>query len=58
MVSPTKAFLVCGAFLLGAVGLFGLTVYPFQYGLVESAILAGAFVLVALFETALDDTSF
>jgi hypothetical protein len=42
----------------GALFLLGLTVYPFQYGLTESLLLVGALVILALFETVLDDTSF
>lgn len=50
--------------LLGLVGVvaaviyLGMTVYPFQYGFAESAVLAGAFVLFALFESVLDRSSF
>ncbi|WP_256545704.1 hypothetical protein [Halobellus inordinatus] len=44
--------------LVGAVVLFALTVHPFQYGIVEGVIVAGALVAAALFETVLDDTSF
>lgn len=54
----TKAILVAAIGFLGAVALFGLTVYPFQHGTVESSILVGLLVLLALFETVLDDTSF
>jgi uncharacterized membrane protein len=43
---------------LGAVGLFALTIYPFEYGLGESLLLTGALVGALLFQTVLDDTSF
>lgn len=43
--------------LLGAGVLLGLTVYPFDYGVVESALVAGLFVAVALFEFVLDSAS-
>jgi hypothetical protein len=33
-------------------------VYPFQYGIVESAVLAVGFVVLALFETVLDRSTF
>ncbi|MFB6101534.1 MAG: hypothetical protein ABEJ73_03105 [Haloplanus sp.] len=58
MQRTTRATLVGIVGFLGAVVLFALTIYPFQYGVVESLVLAGAFVLVVLFETVLDDTSF
>lgn len=44
--------------LLGALGYLGLTVYPFDYGPVESLLLAGAFVALAAFEFVLDEASF
>lgn len=58
MERTTKAFLVGIIGLLGAVVLLGLTVYPFQYGIVESSLLAGFIVLAALFEFVLDETTF
>lgn len=43
--------LLIGLILLCAAGLFiGLTVYPYQYGFGESAIVVAAFVLLALYE--------
>ena len=58
MDRSTQALLTSVIGILGAVGLFGLTVYPFQYGVVESSILVGVLVGAALLETVLDDTSF
>ena len=43
---------------LGAVGLFALTIYPFQYGLGESLLIVGGLTGALLFQTVLDDTSF
>ena len=43
---------------LGAAVLFGLTVYPFEYGLRESLPLTGVLVGGLLFQTVLNDTSF
>ncbi|MDQ2054712.1 MULTISPECIES: hypothetical protein [Halobellus] len=54
----TRALLVAVICLVGAGVLIALTVYPFQYGIVEGVIVAGALVVAALFETVLDDTSF
>jgi len=54
----TKAILTAVIALVGALVMLALSVYPFQYGLVESAVLAGAFVLLALFETVLSDAEF
>lgn len=58
MDRTTRALLVGVIGILGAVAFFGLTVYPFQYGLVESSLLAGFFVLISVFEVVLDETSF
>ncbi|WP_435184436.1 hypothetical protein [Halobellus sp. EA9] len=43
---------------LGAAVAFAMTIYPFDYGLAESLLLAGALVAVAAVETVLDDASF
>ena len=40
--------------LVGALTFLGLTVYPFQYGPVESTLLAGGLVLFGLFKFVLD----
>ena len=53
-----RAVLTAVICLVGAVVLFALTVHPFQYGIVEGVIVAGALVAAPLFETVLDDTSF
>lgn len=53
-----RVLLVAVIGTIGAVVMLAMTVSPFQYGLVESAVLAGAIVLFALFETVLDDASF
>ncbi|WP_440008372.1 hypothetical protein [Halomicrococcus sp. SG-WS-1] len=54
MKQTTRAFLTGIIGVLGTAVFVGLTVYPFHYGFVESALLAGAFVFLALFETVLD----
>jgi len=53
----TRVKLVVGGVIvaLGILALFAMTVYPFHYGLMESTILAGAFVVVALIEIVLDN---
>ncbi|MFB6293200.1 MAG: hypothetical protein ABEH60_02930 [Halonotius sp.] len=53
-----KAFLVGVIAFLGSIALLALTVYPFQYGLVESTLLVGGYIAFMVFETVLDDTSF
>lgn len=53
-----RGILVGAIGVLGAVGFLALTVYPFQYGPVESSILVGGLVLFAVLETLLDRTSF
>lgn len=58
MESAQKGILVGVIGVVGAVLYLGLTVYPFQYGPVESVLLAGAFVLLALLETVLDGATF
>ncbi|WP_327053545.1 hypothetical protein [Halomicrococcus gelatinilyticus] len=58
MEGTTKALLVAAIAFIGALAFLALAVYPFQYGPVESAVLAGLLVLVALLETVLDRSSF
>ncbi|WP_192498370.1 hypothetical protein [Halorussus halophilus] len=58
METSEKRLLTGGVALVGAGCFLALSVYPFQYGTVESAVLAGALVVVGLFEFALDETSF
>jgi hypothetical protein len=58
MKIQTKAFLVGGIGLIGAVICFGLTVYPFQYGVLESALLGSLFVFFGLFKTIIGNASF
>jgi hypothetical protein len=53
-----KALLVGGIAFAGVVLFLALTVYPFQYGTVESLVLVGLLVLLGVFELVLDDTSF
>jgi hypothetical protein len=55
METRTKALLAGGIGTLAAVGMLTLMVYPFDYGVLESAVLVGLFVLVALYQTVLDD---
>jgi len=58
MERSTRAFLTVVIGMPGAVGLFALTIYPFEYGLGESLIVTGVLVGALLFQTVLDDTSF
>ena len=58
MEQTTQAFFVGMIGVLGAVALFGLTVYPLQYGVVESSVLVGLIVLFALFKFVLDEAIF
>ena len=53
-----NAWLVGVVGILGSIALLALTVYPFNYGLVESTLLVGGLLVFMLFETVLDDTSF
>lgn len=53
-----KAVLVGVTGVGGALLLLALTVYPFRYGIVESSVPAGAFVLLSLYEVALDEATF
>jgi len=53
-----NAWLVGVVGILGSIALLALTVYPFNYGLVESTLLVGGLLVCMLFETVLDDTSF
>jgi len=55
MATRTKALFIGIVGTVAAAGMLALTVFPFDYGVVESAVLAGAFVLVALYQTVLDD---
>lgn len=58
MDTREKAALTGVVGLLGAVVFLALSVYPFQYGTVESGLLAGAFVVAALFQFVLDEATF
>lgn len=58
LTGESKGLLVVMIGVLAAAVMIGLTVYPFQYGVVESSLLAGLLVLFALFEVVLDETSF
>jgi|GEM_PF-253613 hypothetical protein len=55
METRTKVLLTVVIGTVGAVVMLALVVYPFDYGVVESAVLAGAFVLAGLFQTVLGD---
>ena len=44
--------------LLGAIVLFALAVYPYNYGPVKSTLLVGGLIALLIFQTVLDDTSF
>ena len=58
-MSPESTGVLVGVIgLAGALLFLALTVYPFQYGVAESAALVGILVLLALLETVLDDTTF
>ena len=58
MDRSSKAFLIGLFSLLGAIALLALTVYPYNYGPVKSALLVAGLIAFAIFETVLDDTSF
>ncbi|WP_408959636.1 hypothetical protein [Natrinema sp. 74] len=49
-------FLLSVVGVIGALLFLGLSVYPFQYGVVESIVLAGGFVVLSIFQFVLDDT--
>ena len=53
----TRTLLVSVIGFIGALIFLGLSVYPFQYGLLESVLLAGVFVVLSLFEFVLNDTA-
>lgn len=55
MEARTKALVTGAISIIAAVGGLALTVFPFDYGVVESTALAGCFVLIALYRTVLDD---
>jgi len=55
MDARTKGILTGAIGVLGGLGYLALTVYPFGYGMAESAALAGAFVIAGLYQTVLDD---
>lgn len=55
MDQRTRALFAAGIALVGAGILFGMVVYPFDYGPVEGALVAAAFVALALVETVLDN---
>ena len=57
MERHTQALLLGVLGFAGAIILFALTVYPFQYGLTESLVLVGLLVAFAAFETVLTDAS-
>jgi len=56
MDRSSKAFLIGLFSLLGAIALLALTVYPYSYGPVKSALLVAGLIAFAIFETVLDDT--
>ncbi|WP_313691875.1 hypothetical protein [Halorarum halobium] len=58
MERRTRTSLVALIPFVGAIMLLALTVHPFQYGLVGSPLLVGAFAVLAVVETVLDETSF
>ena len=58
MERSTRALLSGIIAALGAIVLFGLTVYPFEYGIGESLLMTGALVGALLFQTVLNDASF
>ncbi|WP_226040224.1 hypothetical protein [Natrinema sp. DC36] len=53
----TQTFLVSVIGFIGAVIFLGLSVYPFQYGFLDSVLLAGGFVVLSLVAFVLDDTA-
>ncbi len=56
MDRPATMFLLSVVGVIGALLFLGLSVYPFQYGVVESIVLAGGFVVLSIFQFVLDDT--
>ena len=58
VVERTRAVLTALALFAGAVVAFGLAVYPFRYGALESVVVGTALVAVLLFETVLDEAAF
>ncbi|NHN60154.1 MULTISPECIES: hypothetical protein [Halorussus] len=55
MDSRTQRLLAIGVLVVGAVLWLALSVYPFQYGRVQSLVLAGLFVAFGFFEFVLDE---
>lgn len=56
MPSTATDLLTVGIVALGVAVWLGLSVYPFRYGPVESAVLAGLLVVAGLFRFVLDDS--
>lgn len=52
-----KALLTAGIAFVGALLFFALTVYPFQFGTVESLVLVGLLMMFGIVEGVLADTS-
>ncbi|UPW01332.1 hypothetical protein M0R88_04315 [Halorussus gelatinilyticus] len=55
MSADAKRWRSVGVLLVGVVAWLALSVFPFQYGVVESGVLAGLLVLFGLFEFVLDE---
>jgi hypothetical protein len=55
MARDETLLLSAGIGVVGVVSWLALSVYPMQYGVVESGVLAGLLVLLGLFEFVLDD---
>jgi hypothetical protein len=58
MDDRTTTLLTVVVLLAGVLAFLGLSVYPFQYGLVESLAVAGGVVALGLVEFVLDRSSF
>jgi hypothetical protein len=55
MSRNVRLLLGAGSLLVGVVVFLAMTVYPFQYGTVESAVLAGAVVLYLALQSNSED---
>jgi hypothetical protein len=58
MNSKEKSVLTAGILSVGALVFVALSVYPFQFGTMESPVFAGLLVGLGIVELVLDDTSF
>ncbi|NUC73279.1 hypothetical protein HTZ84_13320 [Haloterrigena sp. SYSU A558-1] len=57
MKQMTQTILISVIAFIGALIFLGLSVYPFQYGFLESVLLAEGFVVLSLVEFVVDDAA-